>query len=196
MGRYVRADGRARLRGLTLSAVLAVIAPPLAGCGVLGGLTDANVSSPPPMTVTSPAFGADARMPAQYTCHGAGVSPPLSWSGAPAARVRSFAIVADDSEAPITPYIYWIVYDIGPTTSDIPQDGVPTGARQAMNSKGTIGYDPPCPTGPPKAYHDYRFTVYALNARLNPHLTGLRATWSAIAQHVIVAGRLTVRAYP
>jgi len=133
-------------------------------------------------------------MPSQYTCHGAGLSPPLSWSGAPSAQVKSFAIVADDSRAPITPYIYWIVFDIGPTTSDIPQGGLPTGAEQAMNSKGTIGYDPPCPTGPPGGFHDYRFTVYALDARLNPHLSGLRATWMAIARHVIVAGRLTARA--
>jgi phosphatidylethanolamine-binding protein (PEBP) family uncharacterized protein len=100
--------------------------------------------------------------------------------------------VADDAQAPITPYIYWIVYDIGPTTSDIPQGRVPTGAKQAINSKGTKGYDPPCPTGPPGSLHSYRFTVYALNARLDPHLSGLQATWSAIARHVIVAGRLTV----
>jgi Raf kinase inhibitor-like YbhB/YbcL family protein len=181
--------------GLAPSVALAILALPLSGCGVLGGLADANVSSPPPMTVTSPAFSADARMPIQYTCHGAGVSPPLSWSGAPSAQVKSFAIVADDSQAPITPYIYWIVYDIGPTTSDIPQNGLPTGAKQATNSVGTRRYDPPCPSGPPGSYHNYRFTVYALNVRLNPHMTGLRATWSAIARHVIVAGRLTVRAF-
>lgn len=193
MGRYVRAGGRARWRGLAPLAALAVLAPLLSGCGVLGGLTDANVRSSPPITVTSPAFSTDAPMPIQYTCRGAGVSPPLSWSGAPSARVKSFAIVADDSQAPISPYIYWIVYDIGPTTSDIPQDGLPIGARQAMNSKGTVGYDPPCPSGPPGSSHNYRFTVYALNARL-PHRTGLRVTWSAIARHVIVAGRLTVRA--
>jgi Raf kinase inhibitor-like YbhB/YbcL family protein len=175
----------------------AVLAPLVSGCGLLGGLTNAGISAQPPITVTSPAFGSDAPMPSQFTCLGSGISPPLSWSGAPSAQVKSFAIVADDSQAPITPYIYWIVYDIGPTTSDIPQNGskhLPTGARQAMNSKGTIGYDPPCPRGPPGSSHSYRFTVYALNARLNPHLSGLRATWLAIARHVIVAGRLTVKA--
>jgi Raf kinase inhibitor-like YbhB/YbcL family protein len=192
LGRYVRLEGRARWRGLAPSVALAVLAPLLSGCGVLGGLTDTNVRSLLPMTVTSPAFSVDVPMPAQYTCRGAKVvSPPLSWSGAPSAQVKSFAIVADDAQAPITPYIYWIVYDIGPTTSDIPQGRLPTGARQAMNSSGTIGYDPPCPAGPPGSSHRYRFTVYALDARLNPHMTGLRATWSAIARHVIVAGRLT-----
>ena len=179
---------------MTVPFALAVLAPLVGGCGLLGGPAKANSGSLPPMTVTSPAFGADAPMPSLYTCHGAGVSPPLSWSGAPSAQVKSFAIVADDSEAPITPYIYWIVFDIGPTTSDIPQNGLPTGAKRAMNSKGTIGYDPPCPTGPPGSSHSYRFTVYALDSRLNPHLSGLRDTWMAIARHVIVAGRLTVRA--
>lgn len=185
---------RTRWHGLAPSATLAVLAPLLSGCGVLGGLTDASASAPPPMTVTSPVFSTDSAMPTQYTCHGTGISPPLSWSGAPSTRVRSFAIVADDAQAPISPYIYWIVYNIGPTTSDIPQGRLPIGAEPAMNSKGTTGYDPPCPAGPSGSFHDYRFTVYALDARL-PHLSGLRATWAAIARHVIVAGRLTVRAF-
>jgi phosphatidylethanolamine-binding protein (PEBP) family uncharacterized protein len=102
--------------------------------------------------------------------------------------------VADDAQAPITPYIYWIVYDVGPTTSDIPQGRLPIGARPAMNSKGTIGYDPPCPAGPPGSFHNYRFTVYALDARLNTHLSGLQDDPVMIARHVIRAGRLTVRA--
>jgi len=192
LGHYVRAAGRGGWRALAI--VLAALVPLASGCGLLGGLANPSTSSLPPMTVNSPEFGTDAPLPSQFTCHGAGISPPLSWSGAPSARVKSFALVLDDSQAPITPYIYWIVYDIGPTTTDIPQNGLPTGARQAMNSRGTVGYDPPCPAGPAGSSHSYRLTVYALDSYLSPHLTGLRATWLAIARHVIVAGRLTIRA--
>jgi len=106
---------------------------------------------------------------------------------------KSFAVVVDDGQAPITPYVYWIVFDISPSTTDIAQNRLPTGARQAQNSAGSARYDAPCPQGDTR--HTYRFTVYALDAFLKlPDGAGLRATWSAIAKHVIGVGRLTVKA--
>jgi hypothetical protein len=179
-----------------LSLALAMLAPVVSGCGLLGGLTTQRLGSPQAMTVTSPVFGADAPVPAQYTCHGAGLSPPLYWSGAPQASgsTKSFAIVVDDSQAPITPYVYWLVFDISPATTAITQNQLPPGARQAVNSRGVARYSPPCPSG---SRHLYRFTVYALNARLRlPAGAGLLETWSAIARHVIGIGRLTVYANP
>jgi Raf kinase inhibitor-like YbhB/YbcL family protein len=164
----------------------------VSGCGLLGGLATHRLGNPQAMTVTSPVFGTDVPIPQQYTCHGGGVSPPLYWSGAPQGRTqstRSFAIVVDDAQAPITPYVYWLVFDISPATGAIPQNELPPGARQALNSKGQARYDPPCPSG---GTHMYRFTVYALNVRLKlPAGAGLRATWTAIAHHVIGIGRLT-----
>jgi Raf kinase inhibitor-like YbhB/YbcL family protein len=148
---------------------------------------------PGALTVMSPEFGAARDLPVQYTCHGAGLSPPLLWSGGPSRRPKSYAIVVDDGQAPITPYIYWIVFDISPSTTAIAQNQLPTGAKQAMNSKGTARYDPPCPAG--GATHSYRFTVYALNAWLDlPPGAGLRQAWTAIARHVVAIGRLTVDA--
>src|SRR5262249_52532814 len=124
-------------------------------------------------------------------------------SGAITQTAKSFAIVVDDSQAPITPYVYWIVFDISPTTVAIGQNQLPTGARVALNSAAKASYDPPCPSG---TSHTYRFTVYALNVDRLPALgsaiklrngAGLLATWSAIASHVIATGRLTASAsYP
>ena len=37
-----------------------------------------------PLTLTSPAFHAGAVLPQRFSCDGAGVSPPLDWSGVPA----------------------------------------------------------------------------------------------------------------
>ena len=84
------------------------------------------------------------------------------------------------------------MFDISPDTTAIAQHQLPTGARQALNSKGTARYDPPCPIG--NQLHTYRFTVYGLNATLSnlPNGAGLRETWTAIARHVIAVGRLTV----
>ncbi len=94
----------------------------------------------------------------------------------------------DDSAAPITPYIYWIVFNIGPLSSDIPSGKLPPGPQQAANSKGTVGYDPPCPAN---RGHYYRFTVYALSTRLKlPPQPSAKTAWSAIAAHAIARGRL------
>jgi Raf kinase inhibitor-like YbhB/YbcL family protein len=180
--------------------MLMAFLPLVSGCGLLGGLSATRLSSPASLTVTSPVFASDSRdpagvrLPTAYTCHGAGLSPPLQWSGATIQTAKSFAIVVDDSQAPITPYVYWIVVDISPTTVAVGQNQLPTGAKEAPNSAGKVSYDPPCPVG---ASHQYRFTVYALNSVIKLRTgMGLRAVWSAIANHVIASGRLTARAYP
>jgi Raf kinase inhibitor-like YbhB/YbcL family protein len=159
----------------------------LSGCGLVGGskvLRDA----PQDMTVTSPVFP-EGVMPSQFTCHGAGQSPPLDWSGAPAGT-KSFALVVDDSLAPITPYVYWIVFNISPGT-DIQPGMIPPDTLQADNSAGTAKYQPPCPAGD----HQYRFTVYALNSPLRlRNGASLQDAWTAIASHAIARGRLTATA--
>jgi Raf kinase inhibitor-like YbhB/YbcL family protein len=182
-----------RWRGLSGFAAVAIVAPLLSGCSLLGGLSGSRQVAPASMTVTSPEFRAAVPLPPQYTCAGPGISPPLYWSGAFAQQPRSFAVVVDDGQAPITPFVYWIVFDISPSTTAIAQNRLPTGARQAQNSVGRARYDPPCLKG--GAAHMYRFTVYALDAYLKlPDGIRLRAAWSAIARHVIAVGRLTVKA--
>lgn len=161
----------------------------LTGCGLVGAATTFQGT----FTVTSPVVGSNYIIPARYTCHGAGQSPPLHWSGAPAGT-KSLALVVDDSDAPITPYIYWIVFGINPATTDIQPGQLPPGARQALNSAGQAGYNPPCPR---HHDHSYRFTVYALGATVSlPNGTDLKSAWTAIARTAIARGRLTVNAEP
>ena len=183
--RWKRAIPGVRAVAVTTAAVL------LAGCSLLTGPKQLRQNAPQVMTVTSPLFGRGA-IPPQYTCHGHGGSPAIYWSGAPAGT-RSLALVVDDADAPITPYIYWIVFDIRPTTTDI-QAGrqLPPGARQADNSRGFAGYDAPCPI---HGSHSYRFTIYALSTLL--HLgngASAKAAWTAIARNAIARGRLTATA--
>ena len=169
-----------------LAAAGAVALLLTSGCGLIGGPSTVLVAVPNNMTVTSPDFNGKAMGP-QFSCHGAGRHPAIHWSGAPAGT-KSLALVMDDSAAPITPFIYWIVFDIAPQSSDIPAGQLPPGARQADNSKGKIGYDPPCPANPG---HVYRFTVYALGRKLS--LKGgasAKTAWMAIAAAAIARGRL------
>lgn len=187
MGRLSGAPGR--LIGAAASIAVLLLA---SGCGLIGGPSAVQMDVPEDMHVTSPDYS-QGGMGAAFSCHGPGRHPVIHWSGAPRGT-KSFALVMDDSDAPITPYIYWIVYNIGPQTSDIPAGQLPPGARQAANSKGTIGYDAPCP---PNRVHYYRFTVYALGKmlRLGPR-PSLKTAWSAIAASAIASGRLTAVIQP
>ena len=170
---------RARVVGALALAVLT-----LAGCGTAG--YGAPVA-PSPMSVNSEAF-ISGLLPAPYTCHGAKINPPLNWSGAPPGT-KSLALIVDDSSAPITPFIYWLVFDINPGATDIQEDSLPTAARQALNSAGTATYDAPCPSH----RHEYRFTVYALRTRLTlRNGAPLQSVWTAIAAATIGRGRIVV----
>ncbi|MGH3070324.1 MAG: YbhB/YbcL family Raf kinase inhibitor-like protein [Streptosporangiaceae bacterium] len=170
-----------------VAAALAVLT--LAGCGTAG--YGAPVA-PSPMSVSSEAF-ISGMLPPPYTCHGAKIHPPLNWSGAPPGT-KSLALIVDDSSAPITPSIYWLVFHISPGATDIQEGSLPTGARQALNSAGTATYDAPCPNG---RQHSYRFTVYALRTTLNlPNGAPLQSVWTAIAAATIGRGRIVVTGNP
>ncbi len=121
------------------------------------------------MAVTTTAFPPGGAIPPNYTCDGADVSPDLSWSGAPAA-VQSFALIADDSDAPAGTWTHWLIWNIPAQSTGMPKS-VPTnetladGARQGRNDFQRIGYSGPCP--PAGKPHRYFFRLYALNDKLD-----------------------------
>ena len=169
-----------------LAAALAVLT--LAGCGTAGY---GAAVAPSPMTVNSEAL-ISGTLAQTYTCHGARINPPLNWSGAPS-NTKSLALIVDDSSAPITPFIYWLVFHINPGTTDIQQGSLPTGAREALNSASKASYDAPCPSHK----HSYRFTVYALSTTLEmPNGAPLQEVVSAIAAATIARGRIVVAGSP
>jgi len=175
--------------GLALACAI-VVSTSLAGCGFLN---PGSMVSPALMTIGSSELGQNM-LPATYTCHGKGISPPITWSGAPSGTTKGYALVVDDSSAPLTPFVYWIVTGIGPGTTDIQEGALPPGATQAMNSAGTAKYDPPCPQGAP---HSYRITIYALDTELTlPAGTALKTAWTDIAAATIARGRYPVTANP
>jgi Raf kinase inhibitor-like YbhB/YbcL family protein len=184
-------SGRRQRRARRLASVAGALgfAVPLAGCGLFS--SGVTVTAPSVMTVSEGAFEHGV-LPDRFTCSATQpVSPPLTWAGAPAGT-KSIALVVDDADAPITPYVYWIAFDIGPGTSALLEGQLPPGALQARGSAGYDSYDPPCP-GP--GGHGYRFTVYALNTVLRlPNGTSLQSAWQAIAAATIARGRLPVNA--
>jgi Raf kinase inhibitor-like YbhB/YbcL family protein len=98
--------------------------------------------------VYSPAYGNGSAIPAQYTCDGADISPPLAWSGVPQGA-KSLLVEMVDPDAPGGEFIHWVIYNISPNSTGLPQ-GVPPAAAtayglQAVNDFGEVGYGGPCP---------------------------------------------------
>ena len=133
-------------------------------CGSPSGSGDAEDLAAQPLdaviTVTSPAFAEGAPIPAEFSCDGDDVSPPLALEGVPVDAVE-LAVVVDDPDARNGPYVHWILFGLDPSVGEVTQGEVPDGARQAKNSAGDAEYKGPCPPGGDEA-HNYRFAVYAL----------------------------------
>jgi len=117
------------------------------------------------LTLTSPAFSADAAVPKQFSCDAGNRSPELRWTDAPK-DTKTFALVVDDPDAPSGTFVHWVLYDLPGDVTGLPE-GVPPdepirGGTQGMNSAKKRGYAGPCP--PAGKPHHYRFTLYALGA--------------------------------
>ncbi len=64
-----------------------------------------------PLMLASPAFAPGGQIPSEYTCDGADISPPLSWSGVPPGT-KSLVLVVEDPDAPSGVFRHWAVFDI------------------------------------------------------------------------------------
>lgn len=145
------------------------------------------------MQLTSTAFAEGQSIPAKYTCTGKNISPPLSWTGAPA-ETKSLALITDDPDAPAGTWVHWVLFDLPAGTSGLPEDlskgqHVAGGATQGLNDFKHLGYGGPCP--PPGKPHRYFFKLYALDTTL-----GLKPGSSkkdvehAMEKHILAQGQL------
>ncbi|MFM7034312.1 MAG: YHYH protein [Planctomycetia bacterium] len=108
---------------------------------------------------SSPAIGPDRRLPVEFTCDGAGISPPLEWKAGPRGT-KSYALVLWH-EAPDQVKSYWVVHGIPANVTKLEKGSRDVGVV-GLNDKRRSGYDPMCSKGPGlKTYH---VTVYALSA--------------------------------
>ena len=121
------------------------------------------------LSLTSSAFAAGQTIPKKYTCQGGDRSPPLAWTGVPA-RAKRLALIVDDPDAPDPKapqrvWVHWVLYNIPPTASSLPEAAsgrnIPSGASEGTNDWSRSGYGGPCP---PIGRHRYFFKLYALDA--------------------------------
>lgn len=147
------------------------------------------------MKIESSAFANNGDIPSQYTCDGSNISPPISFDEPPAGT-KSFALICDDPDAPVGTFVHWVLYDLPPTTRQLPER-IPAQAKllhsgvQGRNDFGRTGYGGPCPPG---GTHRYFFKLYALDKTLDMAEDATKATIeAAIAGHVLAKAELVGR---
>ena len=112
-----------------------------------------------------------ATIPAQYTCEGDDISPPLAWTGAPAGT-KSLVLIVDDPDAPdpAAPrmtWVHWVLYNLPAAAAGLAEaiepSALPRARARALNDWGRTGYGGPCP---PIGRHRYFHKLYALDTVL------------------------------
>ena len=140
---------------------------------LLVGLVTAGCSQEPKsatghvakIQLTSAAFTDGQPIPVKYTGDALDVSPPLAWVNAPGGT-KSFALIADDPDAPAGMWVHWVIYDLPSATASLAEDQFKVaqfsnGAKQGLNDFKKTGYNGPAP--PPGKAHRYYFKLYALD---------------------------------
>jgi Raf kinase inhibitor-like YbhB/YbcL family protein len=119
---------------------------------------------PGTMAIDSPAFERNGVIPAQYTCDGANISPPLQWQHLPAHTKDLVLFVIDDSSDGSEGGIRWVVAGIEPTLSGISAGQLPSGAVVGLNGSGKATYGGICPPkGKPASIE---FVLWALSKKI------------------------------
>jgi Raf kinase inhibitor-like YbhB/YbcL family protein len=147
------------------------------------------------ISIISTAFNDGTVIPKRFTCDGENVSPSLKWSAFPA-KTRTFALIADDPDAPRGTWVHWVIFNIPVTVNELqenfPHDKIGAdGIKQGKNDSGDIGYDGPCP---PSGTHRYFFKIYALDVELDLDAGCTKQDLlNAMEGHILAQGQLMGR---
>jgi phosphatidylethanolamine-binding protein (PEBP) family uncharacterized protein len=159
---------RRPLAALSTAMILSALA--LAGCG----------SSQPSAThLARVHFGSNAltstSIPAQYTCKGADISPPLEWGTLPAETGELAIFIVGFTPEPAgrgeSASIEWAIAGVSPALHKLAPGQVPEGAHLGVASSGKRRYSM-CPKKGTLTH--YQFELYALpdSERISPDFTG------------------------
>lgn len=147
--------------------------------------------------VESLAFADHAPIPARYTADGEGLSPPLSWTGVPAATAASLVLLVEDADSPTPhPLVHAIVVDLPAGDGALAEaaiasdDSEGSGLHTGLNSYLQAAWLPPDPP-PGHGVHRYAFQLFALDAAVDFSDTpGRDEVLGALSEHAIASGLL------
>jgi Raf kinase inhibitor-like YbhB/YbcL family protein len=148
------------------------------------------------MKLTSPAFQDGGRIPERFGRDFENINPPLTIEDVPLGAV-SLVLFLEDPDlpptAPVKVWDHWIVFNIPPETSTIPERWSPIGVR-GKGTRGELDYGGP---RPPDREHRYFFRLFALNTLLAlPEGSEKMQVEEAMEDHVIEATELMGRFAP
>ncbi len=143
------------------------------------------------MELTSPVFDDGEEIPRTYGYNERNVNPPLEVSDVPD-ETASLAVVMDDPDA-VEPagkiWDHWVVWNVDPAVTMIPEDWGVLGAIEGKNDYGETDYGGP---NPPDGRHTYRFRVYALDTELDLRSRASKDDLqTAMEGHVLAEATLT-----
>lgn len=113
--------------------------------------------------LTSPVVEDMKELSKEFTGDGEAATPPLAWTGAPAAT-KSYALIMDHADKEGNMKWYWTQYDIPAGTTSLAKNAHDIG-KMGTGFKGEVGYEPPMSKG--AGSRTYVITMYALNEPLN-----------------------------
>ena len=98
----------------------------------------------------------------EFTGDGAGVSPPLAWTGAPE-KTKCYALQLWHKPFPDRAEVksYWVITNIPAKVTSLAKNTKGVG-KAGYNDKNHTGYDPMKSKGP--GVKEYHITMYALSA--------------------------------
>lgn len=118
------------------------------------------------LELTSPAFTGGESIPDEYGYTNRNSNPPLSIEGVPS-DAESLALIVDDPDAQEPAgkiWDHWVIWNIDPDRTELPEGWEPTEATEGENDFGETGYGGP---NPPDRQHTYKFRLYALDSSLD-----------------------------
>lgn len=141
--------------------------------------------------VKSSAFANMGVIPDKYSDYFDKISPEISWSGIPN-NAKSLVLMLEDPDAALKPVTHWIIANIEPNVTSLPENIMKTenynGAAQGGNITGKIGYYGPKPP-PADLPHHYHFQIFALDTKLNlPGGFNRQSLLDAMKGHVVAKG--------
>lgn len=106
-----------------------------------------------------------------YTCDGANIAPPLTWTKPFPPETKSFALIMCDPDAPYPPYFHWVIQYLPPSIDidkQINDETIKSLEKRkdiviGYNSANKLGYYGPCPPKTNSKPHRYYINLYALS---------------------------------
>src|ERR1700739_1049593 len=98
----------------------------IVGCTIAAAALVAFGAGGAKMKISSPAFQEGGTIAEKFSKNGQNVSPELRIGGAPP-DAKSLALIVDDPDAPVGLFTHWLVWNIDPKTTTIPDGSTPSG---------------------------------------------------------------------